>query len=292
MRRVSTKKRRIIVLSFTATFFIAILVYMPILRELLEKVIHREGSSHGLFVPFLSLYFIWIKRLKLKEIEIRFNTLGIIPISTSIFLYFLEIGGEKSYFQALSFIILISGLLILLMGKKLFKELSFPVLFLICMIPIPQGIYLSLAEMIREINLGVAAWFMSRTSIPFLQKELCIFLPNSMLSVDIGCSGIRYLLSYFVFGIAYAYIYRKRLMDRIFLIVLTIPISIFAGAMRISAISFCAYYIGSHMAEYRPHVLMSWSIFFIIGISLIILDRFWIKYRILHCKMRQKCETA
>lgn len=178
------------------------------------------------------------------------------------------------------------------MGKNLFKDVSFPVLFLIFMIPIPQKIYVYIGEMIREINLTGATWIMSKTNIPFLQKDLCIFLPNSTLSVNIGCSGIRYFLSYFVFGIVYAYIYRKWLIDRIFLIVLTIPISIFAGAIRLSTISFFAYYISPRMAEHRPHVIISWAVFFIIGISSIMLDRFWIKRKFLNSKIRQKCEIC
>ena len=87
--------------------------------------------------------------------------LGLIPILISIFLYFFNIGGETFYFQALSFIILIAGLLLFFTGKNFFKEIAFPVLFLICMIPIPQNIYLSIANIIRDINLASATWIMA-----------------------------------------------------------------------------------------------------------------------------------
>jgi exosortase len=147
------------------------------------------------------------------------------------------------------------------------------------MIPLPTPIYIFLAELTREINLGGATWIMSKLHMPFLQKDLCIFLPNSTLNVNIGCSGIRYLLSFFVFGIAYSYIFRTKLMNRLLLIGLTIPIAIFAGSIRLSVISFCAYYIGPHMAEHRPHVILSWFVFFIVGMSLIILDKFIMKQR-------------
>ena len=272
------RKQRIIVF-FITIIFIGIFFYKPILWELIEKVFTREGSSHGAFIPLLSFYFIWLKKSKLKKIEMRSSLVGFIPIAVSLYLYFFTIGGEKFYFQALSFIILITGILLLFTGKDFFKELSFPILFLISMIPLPEGFYISMANFIRQLNLGGAIWVMSKTNLPFLKKGLYIFLPNSTLKVNIGCSGIRYLLSFFVFGIAYAYAYRKKLIQRILLIVFTIPLSIFAGIIRISSISFLAYYVGPHMAEYRPHVIISWFIFFIIGMSLIIFDKFMMKRR-------------
>ena len=65
------------------------------------------------------------------------NDRGVLLIS--LYLYFFTIGGEKFYFQALTFIILITGILLLFTGKDFFKELSFPILFLISMIPLPEG---------------------------------------------------------------------------------------------------------------------------------------------------------
>jgi len=267
-------KKRNLILFFSVIILIATLIYRPILVELFTKVIHREESSHGLFIPLLSLYFIWLKRSRLKEIEMRFSPEGLILIAIGFLLFFYKKGGEGFYTQSVSFIIVISGLLYFFMGKKFFKEVSFPVLFLICMIPIPKDIYVTLAEYTRDITLGTATWILAQTNVPFLRENILLHLPNVSLSVNLGCSGIRYLISYFVFGIAYAYIFRTQLIDRIFLVGLTIPISILASSMRLMVIILSAYYIGSFMAEHTPHVLISWSVFFIVLMSAIVLDRF------------------
>ncbi|MGA1871815.1 MAG: exosortase/archaeosortase family protein, partial [bacterium] len=224
-------KKRNIILFFLVTVLIAVSMYGPTLLKILKVVIHREGSSHGLFIPLLSFYFIWLKRSRLKEIEMRISLQGLILVAIGLLLYFLKIGDQRFYLQAFSFFILTSGLVFFFMGKKFFKEVAFPVLFLICMIPIPKEIYFAMAENVRYITLGTSAWALSLTNIPFLKENLVIHLPNVSLVVDLSCSGIRYLISFLVFGIAYAYLFRTRLFDRILLVCLTIPLSLSASVL-------------------------------------------------------------
>ena len=45
---------------------VGIILYSSIVPELFSSVLRREGSSHGVFVPLLSLYFLWRKRAELK----------------------------------------------------------------------------------------------------------------------------------------------------------------------------------------------------------------------------------
>ena len=45
------------VILMAALVVIAVFIYPETLRDLFLNVLHREGSSHGLFVPFISGYF-------------------------------------------------------------------------------------------------------------------------------------------------------------------------------------------------------------------------------------------
>ena len=112
--------------------------------------------------------------------------------------------------------------------------------------------------------------------ISFFREGYLIHLPNTVLNVAISCSGIRYLVSYFVFGIAYAYLYRKTVWSRIIVIFSIIPISLIASILRLTVIFLLTYIFGPHMADYWPHVLISWSVFFIVLILAIGLDQFFL----------------
>ncbi len=245
--------------------------------EVFSAVIHREGSSHGVFVPFLSLYFIWLLRDKLKKIEPQFSYFGIIFILIGLFLPISKTG--TFHLQFLGFIIFLAGLIYVIFGKEFFQNITFPLFFLITMIPIPENIYETLANFTRHISTGGSLKIISLLGIPYFKEGWLIQLPNALLKVNIGCSGIRYLISYFVFGLAYAWLCRDKVSSRVLIVASTIPISLFASICRLSAIFILTYNFGPRMAEHRPHIITSWIVFFTILVASIAIDQYFQKRR-------------
>jgi len=260
--------------SITICLLLAVLVlYRSAILSVISAVVHRQGSSHGVFVPFLSGIFLWMNRNSLREIELRYDYLGIPLLLIGAFFPLLNIGTY--HIQFLSLIVFVAGLIIIHFGRKYFKEMAFALLFLITMIPLPVHIHSALANYTRTISFGGSSWIISLFGIPFSKEGLLIHLPDAVLKVNLGCSGIRYLISFFVFGIAYSYLYRKTTWSRLTIIGLTIPISLLASIFRLTAIFLLTYIFGPHMAEYWPHVFISWSVFFVILVVSVASDRFF-----------------
>ena len=250
------------------------IVYSTTLRELLTAVLRREESSHGLFVPLLSLYFAWGKKSELRAIEPAYQIVpGLGVVASGLLLFLLARAFGYFFWECFSFLIVLSGLVLCFFGKEIFKQILFPIFFLIFMIPIPEHLYNTLANWVRQGAMTASMQILKLIGMPVLRQDLVMQLPNITLSIDIGCSGIRYLLSYFVFGIAYAYMYRTKTSQRVLLVCLTIPISLFASTLRLTFIALLSYHIGAHMAEYWPHVITSWLVFFAVLAFFIALDQ-------------------
>ena len=260
-----------------STILAALFLYQTPITEVFSTVLHREGSSHGVFVPFLSLYFLWLKRDNLKKIDPQYNYFGIILIALGAILPLFNINNFQLDF--LSFIVFLAGLICVIFGKELFKNITFPLFFLITMIPIPENIYDSLANFTRHISFGGSLKIISLLGIPYFKQGWLIQLPNALLKVAISCSGIRYLISYFVFGIAYAWLFRETTGGRLLVVALTIPVSLFASICRLTAIFILTYNFGPRMAEHWPHIITSWIVFFLILITGIAADQYFQKHR-------------
>jgi len=260
-------------------FILAILaglfIYQTAIIKVISAVIHREGSSHGVFVPFLSLYFIWLKRDIIRDIEPQFDYLGIILIVLGTIGPLFNIGNFQINFLFL--IVFLAGLFFTFFGRTFFKEISFPIFFLITMTPIPEDIYETLANFTRHISFGGSLKIISLLGIPYLKDGWLIQLPNALLKVAISCSGIRYLISYVVFGIAYAWLYKDKAGSRVLIVALTIPISFFASICRLTAIFILTYTFGPRMAEHWPHIFISWIVFFFILITSLAMDQYFQK---------------
>lgn len=256
-------------------FVIAIItggvLYHTSLFNLVSAVIHRDGSSHGVFIPFISAWFIWQKWDLLKKIDLRVDLLGIPLLLIGFIFPFLHFGSW--HLECICFLVLSTGAVILFLGTPFFREISFPMLFLIVMIPIPDGTYRHMADITRDITFGGSEWVISVLGLTYFRDGYILHLPNAVLHVAESCSGIRYLISYFVFGIAYAYLTREKNWKRLAVVISTIPISLLASIGRLTVIFLATYYISPKMAAHWPHIFLSWTVFFVVLIIAIGTDQ-------------------
>jgi exosortase len=252
-------------------------IYRSPLASVIYSVLHREGSSHGVFVPFLAGYFLWLKSDIIRKIELRYDYAGIVLIIFGVIFPVFNIGAFQIHF--LGFIVFIAGLIFTLLGRKFFKEISFPLFFLITMTPIPEVFYETLANYTRHVSFGGSLKIISLLGIPYYKEDWLIQLPNALLHVAISCSGIRYLISYVVFGLAYAWLYRNTTWGRLLIVSLTIPISLVASVLRLTAIFVMTYKIGPYWSQPRPHIFISWIVFFLMLILCIASDQYFQKRR-------------
>ncbi len=118
-----------------------------------------------------------------------------------------------------------------------------------------------IAEWMRSINTDNAVFVTHLFGIPFERNGYYLQFPDILLHVNESCSGIRYLISYFVFGLAYAFFYKKSMASRILVLASILPLSIFASSMRLTVIFLAVHYIGAWTTDRIPHNLLSWSVF-------------------------------
>ncbi len=257
-------------------FGLGVTIYRPALLALFSAVIHRQGSSHGVFIPFLSGYLLWLKLDKIKKLPPQVNwPAGVTALLLGTILFFLSKNSEYSLtFGILSFLCISGGLVLLLFGSAIFKETAFPLFLLATMIPLPPKIYASIADWMREVSTTGSVMVTQALGVPLYREEFNITLPERNLLVAKSCSGMRYLLSYFSFSLVYAGLYKQNMVGRLIVVIGSFPLAIFAGIMRLSAIFLATHYINPVMAERQPHILLSWAVFAILLFGVIGIDQY------------------
>ena len=268
-------KRYRFVIFLALSLLSAAIFFREAIAQVFSVVIHREGSSHGVFVPFLALYFLYLNFGTLKQIELKTDPRGAALMIAGLVFPILNIGTFHIHFMA--YTLVLAGLVMLMFGKDMFKNTAFPVFFLITTVPIPPNIYEALANYSRTIAFGGSLKIISFFGIPYVRDGWLIELHNALLEVAISCSGIRYMISYFVFGIAYAYIMKTSTTARIVTVALTIPISHFASIMRLTVIFMMTHYVSPYWSQHQPHIWLSWFVFFTILFGLMFLDQHFTK---------------
>jgi len=260
----------VIILSALA----GLLFFREAIFTVLEYAFSRGDSSHSVFVPFITAYFLWIVKDRIKNTAIEYSWAGIPLLIACLALPLTGFGNFQVQFIA--FIGFICGLVLALLGKAMLKILAFPILFLITMTPLPPDLYDGLANFSRTIAFGGSLKIISWLGIPHMRIGWDIELPNALLRVAISCSGIRYLISFVVFGLAYAYLFRTSPIGKVLTVLATIPISLLASVGRLTIIFVMTYYISPYWSQRYPHIVLSWFVFFTVLFSSIFIDQ-WVQ---------------
>ena len=272
------RQRSLILLVILAA--LGLTVYLDPLYSLLTDVLQRKGSSHGLFVPFICGYLIWLKFDRIKELTAQTALLpGVTVMMAGFALYYLGRSHTGYVLPALSFLLVAAGVLLGLLGQEVFKEVRFPLFFLAAMIPLPDSVYGQVGEWMRHSSTWGAVALLEPLDIPLHRDGYDIYLPNIHLVVDEACSGIRYLLSYLVFGLAYAFRFKRSSEARTLVLIAAMALSIVGGVLRLGVVFSTAYYIGPVMTQRRPHELLSWSVFSFLLVAAILVDQYLEKRR-------------
>jgi exosortase len=258
----SWKNRECIV--WPGAFLVLILMlYAPILKELVMDWWTDPDYGHGFLVPLISAYVLWHQRARWFSSEFKPSNFGFLVILGGIVLLLGGSLGAELFTSRFSLLVLLAGMVLFLAGWKRLRAVSFPLGFLILMIPIPVIIYNQITFPLQLLASRVATSWLELMQVPVLRDGNVLILPNYSLEVVEACSGIRSLMTLITLAIAYGYFIESRRWVRYAIAVLMVPIAIVSNAFRITGTGFLTYHFGPVAAEGFFHEFSGWIIFLV-----------------------------
>lgn len=239
----------------------AALVYAPVLVRLSRDWAHDDNYSHGFLVVPLAFYFTWERRARLSSAVSRPSALGLVLVLAGLAVLIAGTLGAEFFLTRISFLLVITGAVLYLLGPDHLKILAFPLSFLLLMIPIPAILFNQIAFPLQLFasRFGTAA--MQACAVPVLREGNVIILANTTLEVAEACSGIRFLISLLTLGIVYGYFMDRRTSARIAIALATVPIAIVANGLRVAGTGILASFYGPEAAEGFFHTFSGWLVF-------------------------------
>ena len=227
-----------ITLIGTLITFLAAVVwyYSPVLGGLWRQLTQNEDNSYGLILPLVAVYIVYRKWPIIKGQLWRPSWWGLIIIGAGLMVYLLGELWADLLTARLSFIIVLSGMACLVGGKRLMRELLFPLFLIALMFPMPLLVTRQLSLPLQLISSKLAAWFLSALGYPVFLKGNIIDLGERQLQVVAACSGLRYLINLLSLGIIFSYFFQRRPWKIGMLLASLIPFTIVANALRLASI--------------------------------------------------------
>jgi exosortase len=242
------------------TSLVAVL-YGPVLSQMMMQWWQDPDYGHGLFVPFFAGYILWRQRHRWTNSEIRPTNFGLLVILGAVGLLLAGSLGAELFTSRLSLLILLAGITLFLAGWGALRAVSFPLAFLIFMIPIPAIIYNQITFPLQLLASRFATFWLELVQVPVLRDGNVLILSNYSLEVVEACSGIRSLMALVTLATAYGYFVEPQRWVRYVLVILMVPTAIVSNAIRIMGAGVLAHRFGPVAAEGFLHEFSGWVIF-------------------------------
>jgi exosortase len=257
-------------------------LYYPLFSYLYNKRWDTVDYTHAYFILPLSLWLIWRKRREIKNIyreasPDKMNLFSFFVLLTGILMFIF--GWQKDYIfiQTLSLIPLLFGLTGFLYGTKMSKTLSFPILYLLLLVPPPFGILDSITLPMRYGISVLAEKILFFLHYPISREGLLLKIGYNDIFMGAPCSGFRSLITMFSLVLVYVYISKGSLLKKFVLTSLIIPMALFGNLVRVITLCLITFYFGEEAGQGFFHNFSGIVIFIITLLGLMgaesLLDR-------------------
>jgi exosortase len=291
-----------------------VFVYFTVLLKLGGDWWTDENYSHGLLIPFVIGYILWLERGRFaKMLTSPAAVWGAIGVGVSLLALWAGVAGAELFVQRLSLVLMLTSVLIYFWGFRVVRLAAVPLALLLLSIPIPQIVFNRIAFPLQLFASRCAVAAMSFFSIPVLRQGNIIELmplgasePKRLAVVE-ACSGIRSLMTLVTLAVVYAYFTKPKnnhdddsnpgemktggsrskvsqlfgsftFWRSLILVVAAVPIAILTNALRVSGTGVLAHYYGTRVADGFFHTFSGWVIYVAAAVLLFatgwVLDRF------------------
>lgn len=257
--------------SFCALFYHFLLNQIEISRD--------PDWSHAYLIPAISAYYIYENRGRILALPARANWLGLPLMLLGVGLYFFfTLGPTTNHtLQGAAMICTLLGLVLLLLGARLWWALMFPMLYLAMGVRMPPRLLLMVTPTLQ-------VWA-SRGSYYLLNllgydtdisgTVLTVYHNGKTLPLNVAeaCSGMRMIVAFIALGIAMAFLTCKAWWQRLALIFMGVPVAIFVNVLRVASLGIAST-INPDLARGEAHIFI--GTLWLIPAILIYLGLVWI----------------
>lgn len=238
--------------------------------------------GHGILIPIIALYFVYINHKRLKGLVPKPSYLGLAVVLFAMLLKLISLPTASVVLGGIAMVVMANGLVLWVGGLRVYKVLWIPALYLFFMLPLPAEVHTKIAFPLQLFATRTSAAVLEYIFRVGLKRDgNVIRLASKDLNVVEACSGMRSILGLLALGVAFAYLAKRNIWERALLVVSALPIAITANVIRIVLTGLLHEWGHPDLAEGVFHTLTGWFVFmFALAMFLCVnwvLERLWVE---------------
>lgn len=225
--------------------------YWPAMLSLFNSWQSDDNYSVGQLVPLVAAYLLWRERKALRQcllVPCWWGGMALLILAVTARIY-----GFLSWRPSVdrySLVLTAAGLVLLVAGWQVFHRVSWILLFLSLMVPLPEVIHnmisLPLQRMATTGSVFLLEVFGARVS---QLGNIVILNENTRLAVAEACSGLRLLTAFIIVAAFFAYMVKRSRGKKAILVLSSIPVGVICNIVRIFVTAMLILYISTELGE-------------------------------------------
>ncbi len=257
-----------LVLKLATLLILWAVCFIPVYPSLVWTWFNNSNNSHGVLVPLVSAYLIWQKRADLCRTPGGVSWWGGVILLISLLFYLLSLAGAIAVVSRAMLVTSLIGILLFTIGKAKVSTITFPLLFLLFMVPAPASLLQLVAFPLQMFATKIAANIIAALNIPVYREGNMLFFVHAQLEVAEACSGIRSIMAYTMLSTLFAYFLQGGWGKRIVLLLSAVPMALCANIVRVTGTGILAHFFGGSVAKGFLHEF-SGMVVFVFGLCLL-----------------------
>jgi exosortase C (VPDSG-CTERM-specific) len=229
--------------------------------HLISYALGSDLHSHVVLVPIISAYLIWIRRSRLPRLgnpsfglALLVGVIGIVSLTAAWGALGRSLSeNDQLALLALAFVALLASGGFAFLGAAWMKEATFPISFLLFIIPLPDAAVQWLETASKLASAEAAALWFNLAGTPFLRDGVFFQLPGMLIEVAQECSGIRSSWVLFITSLLASDLLLRSPWRRAILVAFVIPLGVLRNGFRIFVIGMLCIRYGPQMIESPIH---------------------------------------
>src|SRR5215469_15440330 len=221
--------------------------------------------SHCFLILPISAWLVWDKR---AEIAAETPVAEPLALLLAIFPVLIWLAGYLSTTTELRQVAIVGFFeitLLAILGRRIFRLILFPALFLIFLIP--TGEYL--IPPLQRLTADFADWGLTQFGVVHYREGTLFELVSGRYSVAEACAGLRFLTATFTLGTLFCYLTFRRWWKIVVFLAACIVFPIAANGVRVLATIMVANYTSNRVAAGMDHIVYGWGFAVVIMLALL-----------------------
>lgn len=234
-----------------ALLAITVWSYWPTMAKLFNYWQDNDDYSAGQLVPLVAAYLLWRERKALRQCRLVpcwGGGIALLILAATARIYgFLSVRPSVDRY---SLVLTAAGLVLMVTGWQVFRRVSWILLFLFLMAPLPEVIRNMISLPLQRLATTGSVFLMEVFGVRVSQLgNIVILNENTRIAVAEACSGLRMLMAFIIVAAFFAYMVKRSRGKKATLVLSSIPVGVICNIVRIFVTAMLMLYVSTELGE-------------------------------------------